>query len=187
MRSHTTTRPGPAVRGPAKGFTLAELLIALAILALLLTSIAIAFQASMHNIQENERLSAATQAGRSVLNRITMEVRDGAAIDLSSPSNTLVIMLPDDGSGTDRRTRYTFGGGVLTRESLVNGAVTESQILLGNNDGATVSSFTVTIVTGLDWQKYACAKSVTLALDFAQDGLQTAVTASACPRKNQIY
>lgn len=159
----------------------------MSLLALLLTSMAVAFQASMDNIEENGRLSDATQAGRSVLSRITMEVRDAAAIDLAQSSDTLVIMLPADGSGNDRRTRYSFGSGILTRESLVNGSVTESQALLGLNDGVSVNSFNVTIVTGLDWQKYTCAKSVTLALDFRQDGLRHTVTASACPRKNQIY
>jgi len=58
-----------------RGFTIVELLIALAITAILLTAIAVAFNASIINYTENQNIFKAINSARQALSRITTEVR----------------------------------------------------------------------------------------------------------------
>jgi len=59
------------------GFTIVELLISLAITAILLTAIAVAFNASIINYTENQNIFKAINGARQALSRITTEVRTG--------------------------------------------------------------------------------------------------------------
>ena len=59
------------------GFTIVELLLALAITALLLTAAAVAFDASLTNYQENENIFKAINNARQALCRITNQLRSG--------------------------------------------------------------------------------------------------------------
>ncbi|HOM61618.1 MAG TPA: prepilin-type N-terminal cleavage/methylation domain-containing protein [Anaerohalosphaeraceae bacterium] len=65
------------------GFTLAEVLISMAILAVLLTAVAAAFDASMKNYKDNEAISKTMNAARAALLRITNDIRTarGAAVN----------------------------------------------------------------------------------------------------------
>jgi prepilin-type N-terminal cleavage/methylation domain-containing protein len=60
-----------------RGFTIVEMLIALAITAILLTAIAVAFNASIINFNENQKIFKAINSARQALTRITTEVRTG--------------------------------------------------------------------------------------------------------------
>lgn len=62
------------------GFTLAEILVSLAILALLLTSVAVAFNASAINFRENTEIFQATNTIRQALSRITTSIRTAQAV-----------------------------------------------------------------------------------------------------------
>lgn len=68
-----STRPNKFVAG----FTIVEILIALAITALLLTAIAVAFNASIVNYQENEDIFRTINNARQALSRITSQLRTG--------------------------------------------------------------------------------------------------------------
>ncbi|MBN1360005.1 MAG: prepilin-type N-terminal cleavage/methylation domain-containing protein [Sedimentisphaerales bacterium] len=57
------------------GFTIAECLIALAISAMLLAAVAVAFNASLTNYEENEEIFHAVNGGRQALARMTSELR----------------------------------------------------------------------------------------------------------------
>ena len=189
IASASTFRTVPAPRRARSGFTIVEVLLALTILALLLSSMAVAFQASLRNTEENQRLASSTQTARSLLNRMTSLIRSAEAIDLNGPTTELRVLRPDDGSGDDRQVRYVFdsGEGVLRYRELLNGSVTEDQVLLGDTEDIQVSSFLVTIETGLDWQGMTAAKSVLINLTYSQDGRVHVLTVSACPRRNQTY
>lgn len=65
------------------GFTLAEVLISMAILAVLLTAVAAAFDASMKNYKDNEAISKTMNTARAALLRITNDIRTarGAAVN----------------------------------------------------------------------------------------------------------
>lgn len=181
--------PGRRRSPVRRAFTIAEVLISLTILALLISSMAVAFQASLRNCEENERLAAATQTARSLMNRITAHVRAAQAVELWGPSDELVILCPEDGSGDERQVRYygDYDSHTLRRELKVNGVATEDVPLLGDTEDFEFSSFHAEIQVGQDSQGQDCAKSVTVWLSFQQDGRTISLTNSASPRRNQTY
>jgi prepilin-type N-terminal cleavage/methylation domain-containing protein len=69
------------------GFTIAELLITLAIMALLLAAVATAFNASAINFKENEGIFKTINNARQALFRITTDIRTGRAFKLDDPAN----------------------------------------------------------------------------------------------------
>ncbi|MEE9369985.1 MAG: prepilin-type N-terminal cleavage/methylation domain-containing protein, partial [Sedimentisphaerales bacterium] len=64
------------------GFTIVELLISLAIAALLLAAIAVAFNASVINYRENEDIFKTVNNTRQALSRITTDLRTGHSFKL---------------------------------------------------------------------------------------------------------
>lgn len=77
------------------GFTIAELIIALAISALLLTAVALAFQSSIMNYSENEDIFKTINSARQALCRITTQLRTAQAVDPCSPDNQCTFITPD--------------------------------------------------------------------------------------------
>ncbi len=171
------------MRKQQKGFTLLELLISISLLAMLMASVAAAVHASLQSSTENTKLAALTQSARSVLNRITHDVRTAAAVDVTS---TAVTIIPPAGSGMDQ-IQYEFADGVLYYRRTVSGSQ-ESFVLIGSADeNVTVGSFLVLSEIGLDWQGVSCTKSVTVTLGLTSGSNTLTVTASASPRRNQTF
>ncbi|MHC4359800.1 MAG: prepilin-type N-terminal cleavage/methylation domain-containing protein [Planctomycetota bacterium] len=81
-----------------KAFTLTELLIALAITAMILAAVATAFNASVINYKQNKDLFRAVNSARQSISRITTQLRSAAAVDTNSPSNecTLITAASED-------------------------------------------------------------------------------------------
>jgi prepilin-type N-terminal cleavage/methylation domain-containing protein len=71
----------------SSGFTIAELLISLAIMALLLAAVAAAFNASIANYRDNEDIFKTINNARQALTRITNQLRTADAVDPNEPSN----------------------------------------------------------------------------------------------------
>ena len=78
-----------------KGFTVAELLISLAISGLLLAAVAFAFQSSIMNYSENENIFKTINSARQALCRITTQLRTAEAVDPCSPSYQCAFYTPD--------------------------------------------------------------------------------------------
>ena len=94
---------------PAKfsaGFTIVELLIALAITAALLAAIAAAFNASVINYNCNEDVFKSINNARQALMRITTQLRTATAIDPNSPANQCTFI---NAEGDD--TTYWYNNG----------------------------------------------------------------------------
>ena len=70
---------GNSVRG--RGFTLIECLMGLAISAILLVAVAVAFNASLTNYRENEDMFWAMNNARQALMRMTNEIRNAGYLD----------------------------------------------------------------------------------------------------------
>lgn len=175
-------RPIRRAPGRRRAFTLVEVLIATALLALLLTAIAVALHAAMQGYRENERVAAMTQAARSVLARMTREIRTADEVDTTSTSIT--ILPPEDGSGVSL-IRYTWSNGVLTYHQ-TTGAGTTSEVLLGGDATVSAPSFSIIHQMGIaDGVTYT--KTVTATITFAAGGRTFTVTASADVRRNQQY
>jgi prepilin-type N-terminal cleavage/methylation domain-containing protein len=182
-RAETAPLSAKRTCAASRGFTVVELLLALVILAILLTSAALAIHASMQSYTENDKIAAATQTGRSVLERITREVRTAAAVNSETPASELQLIPPADGSGL-QEIRYEHAGDTLYYHRTVNGTTTTYVLIGGQDDDVKVHSFSVTVD---EWEGRDCTKNVTVWLEVEVDDHRLALRASASPRRNQLY
>jgi prepilin-type N-terminal cleavage/methylation domain-containing protein len=165
------------------GFTLAEIITALTIMALLLSAVATAIHASLTSYKENEKIAAAMQTARSVLDRMTRDVRTAQAVAYAS--GVLTIIPPADGSGVTE-IQYEYSSPDLLYRVTKSGTQT-THTLVGGSDEVQVSSFTIQDEPGKDWQEYDCTKSVLFQVTLSIDGKTFTTTASARPRRNLLY
>ncbi len=76
------------------GFTIAELLIALAISSILLAAVAFAFQSSIMNYSENENIFKTINSARQALCRITTQLRTANAVEPNTPDYQCTFITP---------------------------------------------------------------------------------------------
>ena len=177
-RTRQTSRGHANAPGP-RGFTLMEMLMSMAILAMLMTAIGAAFDGAMGSYRENEKIASATQLGRMILARMTREVRTCG--DLNSTATMLDITPPAPVDDTDpTRIVYELASGVLTRRITVQGE-NYFQELLGGSDGTTVETFTV--LREVDGE--GAPVSATIRLVLGVDGRTFALTTSGVLRGAQ--
>ncbi|MFW6133236.1 MAG: PulJ/GspJ family protein [Planctomycetota bacterium] len=171
-------------RRPTSGFTLVEVLIALAITAMLLTSVGVAVHAALTSHQESGELAAAAHATRVLCDRMARQVRTAAAIDPEAPSDVLRLVPSDDGVS---QIEYAFDA---ERAALVyrvtTGEGTDEHVLIGGADGIEVGGFSVFTRSESDGGE-TCVRNVTVQLTFAVDNQAFTVTASAFSRRNDTY
>lgn len=156
------------------GFTVVELLLALAIGAMLLAAVAAAFNASAMNYQENEEIFDTINAARQALVRITSQLRTAAAVDPNSPVNECTLIT----SGGDNITyRYDSGQGTLFL--ITNDDLLDSDYVLCEN------------VTGLTCTKNVVVedlqtkvKSVQIAITVVSGNVHRTVSTAAVIRRN---
>ena len=153
------------------GFTLVEVLVALAVTAILLTAVALAFNASMINYRENEDMFKAVNMARQALFRITTQLRTADAVDPNSPaneckmitaerddityrydnsSNTLYLITNDDGTDADYVLSDNVAAMTFTKDVVVDGAVTKVR-------GVQIS---ITVTSGAAQKKLSAASVV---------------------------
>ena len=92
------------------GFTIAEMLVALAVMGILLTAVAVAFNASAINYNENQDMFNALNSGRQAMMRMTSELRTATAVKLpTNEANTqcsfVTIANP---TATPKNVRYCY-------------------------------------------------------------------------------
>jgi len=165
------------------GFTLVEVLLSLAILAMLLAAVAVAVEASLTSFRENEDLADVTQTIRTVLNRISRDIRTAQAVDWDY--TTLSIIPADNGSGITN-IEYENDAGQLVYRITIDGVQT-SHVFIPRSGKVQVSSFDVVQELGQDYQGVDCTKSITIRLVLDIDGKSFPATATASPRRNQLY
>ncbi|MFB3891860.1 MAG: PilW family protein [Phycisphaerae bacterium] len=170
-------------RAKHTGMTLAEILMAMAIIATLLASVAVAMKASLSSYKANDEMAAVTQTARSILSRMDREIR--TAEDVNWSSNTLTILPALDGSGLTQ-VQYVFQNGVLSYKRTVNGTTT-AYPLLDSTDRVSLTSFTASPVSGLNANSQPCTVSMTTTLTFRIGDQTFSVTSSAAPRRNQRF
>lgn len=76
------------------GFTIVELLVALAISSILLVAVAVAFQSSIMNYSENENIFKTINSARQALCRITTQLRTAEAVDPCTPDYQCTFNTP---------------------------------------------------------------------------------------------
>ncbi|MBN2270334.1 MAG: prepilin-type N-terminal cleavage/methylation domain-containing protein [Sedimentisphaerales bacterium] len=163
------------IRHPIRsGFTLVELLVALAITAMLLAAVAVAFNASVINYRENEEIYRAINGARQALFRITSQLRTATAVDPNSATNECTMITAD---GKDLT--YRYDGTAKTLYLVTNGDTTDPDYRLCENVKA--ATFTKDIVVEGAVTK---VRSVQIALTVTAGGTEEKLSAAAVIRRN---
>ena len=167
----------------AAGFTLGEMLLALAIVALLLASVAVAMKGALVSYAENAKIAEVTQAARVIVNRMLTEIRTADAVVTSSQQVTITPPANADGV---TRIIYELSSGTLYYRRTVNGSE-EWNTLIASDETLKVQSLAVVRQTALDGdgQTYTTSVNARLVLQAANEPLF--ISASACPRRTQSY
>lgn len=162
------------------GLGLVEMLIALAITAMLLTSVGMAFHASLATVDENQKISSVTHNARIVLHRLMAQARQADAIDCVT--HRISIIPPDDGSGVTLAEYQLIESTLWYRQTV--GGVTNSYAILGPDDGVAINDFRISSQQGLNGLGETCIINLTAVLDLQVDGNRFNVTTSTNPRRN---
>ena len=154
-------------------FTLVELLVALAITAILLTAIAFAFNASIINYRENEDMFKAINTARQSLFRITSQLRTAGTVDPDAPDNECTFDTADGENLT-----YLYKSGKLYLRT--NEDTTDDDYVLCEN--VDTMTFTKNIV--VDDDGFTKVRSVQIAISVASGGIHKKLAAAAVVRRN---
>jgi len=153
------------------GFTVAELLIALAISAMLLVAVAVAFNASATNYRQNEDIFRTVNNARQALFRITSQLRT-AAVDRNAPPNECTM-----NTALNEGITYRFNSGDNKLYLITNDDPSDSDYVLCEN--VTAMTFTKTPTDdGSD------CKSVQISMTVASGNVQKTISAAAVIRRN---
>jgi prepilin-type N-terminal cleavage/methylation domain-containing protein len=175
----TNKRQHPSIRLP--GFTIVECLISLAISAILLTALAVAFNAAVMNYRENEQMYQTINNARQALTRMTSQLRTASpdptlephwAVDPLEPDNRCTFHTPANESIT-----YEFrsADGKLYLKTNADG----HEYVLCNN--VTAATFTKTPTTS---PPLGDCKSVQISLTVRTGDYERTLAAAAVIRKN---
>jgi type II secretory pathway pseudopilin PulG len=158
--------------------TLPELLISMTILAMMMAALAAAVHAGLTSQDMSVTLSDLTQAGRSIMQRMTREIR--AASDVECATGQLTITPSSGGHSIV----YELTDGTFyykTRES--ESADPVSSVMLASDDDITVSAFTITLTEVVPDEGSDYTTMATVVLTLSGGGQSYTVTGSAAPRK----
>ncbi len=154
------------------GFTLIEILLALAIAGILLSAVAVAFNASMINYRQNEDIFKVINSARQSLFRMTTQLRTGDNVSVSDPNNRCSFFTAEDKNIT-----YEYRSADNKLYLVTNDNLSDPDYVLCDN--VTAMTFTKTLTDdGLD------CKSVQISITVARGNVQRKVSAAAVIRKN---
>lgn len=183
-------RPTPALRlnrGQVRirGWSLIEVMLTLAISAMLLTAIAGAFSASASAIRENDRFFRATQAARVAMNQILDAVRRAHAVQLTtsaSPPSTVSSSWVESLTFDGHDYTYQYANGQLVL--IDNGTTGSPQFTLAHN--VTSAQFVGEYAPNPNTGALRCVK-VTLDIVIEIGDNQVHLSGSAVPRRTISY
>jgi prepilin-type N-terminal cleavage/methylation domain-containing protein len=154
------------------GFTIVELLLALAIASVLLAAVATAFNASIINYRENEDIFNAINSARGALLRITSQLRTADAVDPTSPANECTLITA---GGDDVTYQYNNGDNKLY---LIDNLSGSSYVLCDNVTAMSFAKDTVII------ESIEKVRSVQVSITVARGNAQRKISAAAVIRRN---
>jgi prepilin-type N-terminal cleavage/methylation domain-containing protein len=162
------------VAGRGTGFTVVEVLISLAIAAILLASVAVAINASAINYSENEKMFKTINCARQALFRMTTQIRTADAVDPNSASNACSMITSD---GEDITYYYNSSDNKIYL--ITNDDTTDSDYVLCEN----VTAMNITKNTVLE-DAVIKVKSVQISITIQIDDSQRTIASAAVVRRN---
>ena len=161
----------------SSGFTIVEILLALAISAMLMAGIATAINASLFNYRENENTFKAINSARQALLRITNEIRTADAADPASPANECTLITAN---GADITYRYNNADNKLYL--ITNYDLTDPDYVLCEN--ITAMTFTrQTFVQNFQTK----VRSIQISITVQYGNTEKKISAAAVIRRNMIW
>ena len=158
----------------SNAFTIAEVLIALAITAILMAAVAVAFNASVINYNENKDIFNAINKARQALSRITTELRTAKAVVVSEASSQCSLIVAD---GSDFTYQYNSSDNKLYL--VTNDDLSDSDYLLCDN----VTAMSFTKQTAVE-DSVTYVKSVLISITVSCGNTHQSLSAAAVIRKN---
>jgi len=152
------------------GFTIVELLLALAIASMLLAAVAVAFNASVINYRQNEDIFKAINNARQALFRMTTQLRTAKGVAHDAPDNECTMLTALDDNITYR---YNNGDNKLYLDKNGN-----SYILCDNVTAMTCTKTWVIEDTLIK------VKSVQISITVTIGDVRQTVSAAAVVRRN---
>jgi prepilin-type N-terminal cleavage/methylation domain-containing protein len=156
------------------GFTIVELLLALAIASILLATVATAFNASIINYRQNEEMFKVINSARQSLFRLTSQLRTADAVDPTSPVNECTLITA---GGDDITYRYNNADNKLYL--ITNDDLSDPDYVLCDN--VTAMTFTKDTVIIESIEK---VRSVQVSITVACGNVQKKISAAAVIRRN---
>lgn len=156
------------------GFTVVELLLALAIASILLAGVATAINASFINYRENEDMFKATNSARQALLRITNDLRTADAVDPNSPANECSLITAN---GDDITYRYNNTDNKLYL--ITNYDLSDPDYVLCDN----VTAMTFTNQTFVE-NSQTKVRSAQVSITVASGNAEKKISAAAVIRRN---
>lgn len=159
-----------------RGVSLIELMIALAITAVLLTAVAAAFDAGFDSYKENQQLADAVQSGRILIHRITSQARNSTYLRVNDTGYLIQIEVVGD----DWQYNYLY----LPDSDAVYLARMNLDTLTWETMG-TVQNVTTWSIPTSQWKTNP--DRLTLSLTVSQGGNTATLTGSATPRQTIAF
>ena len=156
------------------GFTVVELLLALAIASILLATVATAFNASIINYRQNEDIFKVINSARQSLFRLTSQLRTADAVDPTSPVNECTLITA---GGDDITYRYNNADNKLYL--ITNDDLSDPDYVLCEN--VTAMTFTKDTVIIESIEK---VRSVQVSITVACGNVERKISAAAVIRRN---
>ena len=157
------------------GFTIMEILIALAITAALMAAVAVAFNASAVNYSENEDIFKAVNSARQAVSRITTQLRTAQTVDPNAASNECTMI-----TAAGENITYSYNSDDDTLYLITNDDTSDSDYVLCQNVGA--ATFTKYSVP--DPTYGSKVKSVQISLNVTSGNMEQKVSAASVIRRN---
>ncbi len=151
------------IKKSRRGLSLAEVMISLAISAMLLTAVAAAFSASSEAIEINDQFFRASQAARVSMNQILTEIRRANAVQVPAGNSSLSMITFDNKDRT-----YSYDAANKRLKLITNDVLTDPDYTLASN--CTSTTFDVDTFTDAGGIKHVIR-----------------LTGSAAPRKEQAW
>ena len=156
------------------GFTIVELLLGLAITAMLLTAIAVAFEASTVNYRLNRDIFRTTNKARQALVRMTNQLRSANAVDPNENAYRCSLITKDSEDIT-----YEYNSSDNKLYLITNDDLSDDDYVLCDNVSA------VTFAKSTDSQGgVVYVRSVQISMTVESDNAQKTLSTAVAVRKN---
>lgn len=171
-------------RRPSRtGLSLVEVLISLAIAAMLLVAVGTAFTASAQAIEVNDQFFMATQSARLSLARVLTDARRGTTQEDALTDRVRILTTPSDPTQPAHDRTYEYRPATKQLVVVTNDDATDPDYILANN----VSAVTFTKEIGQDANNTNCVTRLAMTITITVGKNSVQLSGAAAPRRYLIH